>query len=71
MTNDATKYIREVANIATSLRKMVDATGTDPAIPQEMREDLRWELSRLSFQSASTMAAMVRAYARYSKDQEP
>ena len=71
MTNDITKYIREVAVMATSLRKIIEAAETEPTISQEMREDLRWELARLSSNMADALAAMVAVNVRYTEDQEP
>lgn len=71
MTNDITKYIREVAKMATSLRKIIEAAETEPTISQEMREDLRWELARLSSNMADALAAMVAVNVRYTEDQEP
>lgn len=71
MTNDITKYIREVAILATSLRKIIEAAETEPTISQEMREDLRWELARLSSNMADALAAMVAVNVRYTEDQEP
>lgn len=71
MTNDITKYIREVAVMATSLRKIIEAAETEPTISQEMREDLRWELARLSSNMADALAALVAVNVRYTEDQEP
>lgn len=71
MTNDITKYIREVAVMATSLRKIIEAAEMEPTISQEMREDLRWELARLSSNMADALAAMVAVNVRYTEDQEP
>lgn len=71
MTNDITKYIREVAILATSLRKIIEAAEMEPTISQEMREDLRWELARLSSNMADALAAMVAVNVRYTEDQEP
>lgn len=71
MTNDITKYIREVAVMATSLRKIIEAAETEPTICQEMREDLRWELARLSWHMADTLADMVAVNVRYPEDKEP
>ena len=70
MTNDITKYIREVAIMATSLRKIIEVAETDPTITQEMREDLRWELARLSGMMADALAAMVLVNVRYTEDRE-
>ena len=70
MTNDITKYIREVAVMATSLRKIIEAAETEPTISQEMREDLRWELARLSSNMADALAAMVAVNVRYTEDRE-
>lgn len=71
MTNDITKYIREVAILATSLRKIIEAAETEPTISQEMREDLRWELARLSSNMADALAAMVAVNVRYTEEHEP
>lgn len=71
MTNDITKYIREVAKMATSLRKIIEAAETEATISQEMREDLRWELARLSGSMADALAAMVAVNVRYTEDSEP
>lgn len=70
MTNDITKYIREVAVMATSLRKIIEAAETEPTISREMREDLRWELARLSGNFADALAAMVAVNVRYTEDGE-
>lgn len=68
MTNDITKYIREVAKMATSLRKTLEAAETEPTICQEMREDLRWELARLSGHLADALASMVAVNVRFTED---
>lgn len=70
MTNDISKYLREVATMATTLRKIIEASETDPTICQEMREDLRWELARLSSNMADALAAMVAVNVRYIGDAE-
>ena len=59
MDEDITKYIREVYTLATSVNLMLDAAHTDPAIPQQMREDLEWELSRLKSNMADCVAALI------------
>lgn len=71
MKNDITKYIREVAIMATSLRKIIEASEMDLSISKEMREDLRWELARLSGNFADAMASLVAVNVRYTEDQEP
>lgn len=70
MKNDISKYIREVAVMATSLRKIIEAAEMEPTISQEMREDLRWELARLSGNMADALAAMVAVNVRYTEDRE-
>lgn len=70
MKNDITKYIRELVNMGMSLRKINEAAETEPTISQEMREDLRWELARLTANLADATAALVAVNVKYDEDDE-
>ena len=65
MRNDITKYIRDVASVATTLRKIMEAGNMDPTLQKEMREDLVWELARLGSYMADSMAALINLSQRY------
>lgn len=59
MNQDITKYIREVYGLAASVNSILDAAHQDPVLPQQMREDLEWELSRLKSHMADCVASLI------------
>lgn len=59
MNPDITKYIREVYDLAASVNAILDTAHQDPGLPQQMREDLEWELSRLKSYLADCVASLI------------
>lgn len=59
MNSDITKYIREVHDLAASVRSILNAAQQDPGLPQQMREDLEWELSRLYSHMGDCVASLI------------
>lgn len=59
MNNDITNYIREVYAVANFVYSLLDAAQSDPGLPQEIREDLVWELSRLKANVADCVASLI------------
>ena len=70
MKNDITKYVREVATLATTLGKIIVAGSMDPTLQKEMREDLVWELTRLRSNMADSTAALVDLNTRYTLSED-
>lgn len=59
MSADIGKYIREAFTAAQQIRNITDAALTDPSLDKNTREDLVWELTRLSSAAADTVAALL------------
>lgn len=53
------KYIRELHQMGVEIRNLINAASIDLSLEQPDREDLVWELTRLSAQLCDTVAALL------------